>query len=149
MSLMEQINADFKKAMLAHDDFAKTTINGLKSAIKYKEVEKGERAEGLSDDEIQSVVAKEVKSRNDSIEIYKKAGDSERADKEARERDILMAYLPKQLSEDEIKKVIQDIVEASSLTAKDFGRIMGAAKAKIGNGADGATISKVVKEYFN
>lgn len=149
MSLMEQINADFKKAMLAHDDFAKTTINGLKSAIKYKEVEKGERSEGLTDEEIQSVVAKEVKSRNDSIAVYKQAGDEERADKESRERDILVAYLPKQLSEDEIRAVIKDIVEADNLTQKDFGKIMGVAKAKIGNGADGATISKIVKEYFN
>lgn len=148
MSLLDEINADFKQAYLAHDDFTKVTLNGLKSAIKYKEVEKGERTEGLTDAEIQDVVAKEVKSRNDSIAVYKQAGDEERADKEARERDILMKYLPKQLSEDEIKAVINQIVADGGYAQSDFGKIMGAAKAKIGNGADGATIAKLVKEYF-
>ena len=69
MSLREQITADFKQAMLDHDEVKKTTLNGLKSAIRYKEVEKGAGAE-LDDAEIEAVVASQVKSRNDSIAIY-------------------------------------------------------------------------------
>lgn len=146
MTLMEQINADFKAAMLAHDDFTKVTLNGLKSAIKYKEVAQGARDQGLSEQQIQDVVAKEAKSRADAIEAYRQAGDDERADKELRERDILMKYLPKQLSTDEIKAVVADIVSTNKLGAQDFGRIMGLAKAQIGNAAEGSAIAAAVKE---
>lgn len=148
MSLLEQINADFKAAMLAHDDFTKVTLNGLKSAIKYKEVEKGARDQGLSEQDIQDVIAKEAKSRTDAIAIYQQAGDTERADKEARERDILLRYLPKQLDAAELRAKIDQIVTANNLTQRDFGRIMGLAKQEIGNAAEGSAIAAAVKEYF-
>ena len=147
MSLIEQINADFKQAMLAHDELRKVTLNGLKSAIKYKEVAKG-AGSTLTDAEVEAVVAHEVKSRNDSIAIYTQAGDQRRADHEAAERDILVAYLPTQLTADELRAKVAAIIQAGQYESKDFGRIMGQAKSEIGNAADGAAIAAAVKEYF-
>lgn len=147
MSLREQITADFKQAMLDHDEVKKTTLNGLKSAIRYKEVEKGAGAE-LDDAEIEAVVASQVKSRNDSIAIYEQSGETERANKERAERDILMAYLPKQLTDDELKAKVATIIEQGGFTQADFGKIMGKAKAEIGNAAEGGVIAATVKGYF-
>lgn len=147
MSLREQITADFKQAMLDHDEVRKTTLNGLKSAIRYKEVEKGVGAE-LDDTEIEAVVASQVKSRNDSIAIYEQSGETERANKERAERDILMTYLPKQLTDDELKGKIAIIIEQGGFTQADFGKIMGKAKAEIGNAAEGGAIAAAVKGYF-
>lgn len=147
MSLREQITADFKQAMLNHDEVKKTTLNGLKSAIRYKEVEKGAGAE-LDDVEIEAVVASQVKSRNDSIAIYEQSGETERANKERVERDILMAYLPKQLTDDELKAKVVAIIEQGGFTQADFGKIMGKAKAEIGNAAEGGAIAAAVKGYF-
>lgn len=147
MSLREQITADFKQAMLNHDEVKKTTLNGLKSAIRYKEVEKGAGAE-LDDAEIEAVVASQVKSRNDSIAIYEQSGETERANKERAERDILMAYLPKQLTDDELKAKVATIIEQGGFTQADFGKIMGKAKAEIGNAAEGGAIAATVKGYF-
>lgn len=147
MSLREQINADFKAAMLAHDEVKKVTLNGLKSAIKYKEVAKSADAV-LNDTEIEAVVAHEVKSRNDSIALYEQAGDTDRADKEKAERDILSAYLPKQLSADELKAKVAEIITNDGFEQKDFGRIMGECKKQIGNAAEGSAIAAAVKAYF-
>lgn len=147
MSLMERINADFKQAMLAHDEIKKTTLNGLKSAIKYKEVEKG-AGTSLDDTGIEAVIAHEVKSRNDSIAIYEQAGDSDRANKEKAERDILAIYLPKQLTKEELASKIAEIITGGGYNAADFGKVMGLAKKEIGNAADGAAIAAAVKEYF-
>lgn len=147
MSLREQITADFKQAMLNHDEVKKTTLNGLKSAIRYKEVEKGVGAE-LDDTEIEAVVASQVKSRNDSIAIYEQSGETERANKERAERDILMTYLPKQLTDDELKAKVAAIIEQGGFTQADFGKIMGKAKAEIGNAAEGGAIAAAVKGYF-
>lgn len=147
MSLREQITADFKQAMLDHDEVKKTTLNGLKSAIRYKEVEKGVGTE-LDDTEIEAVVASQVKSRNDSIAIYEQSGETERANKERAERDILMAYLPKQLTDDELKAKVVAIIEQGGFTQADFGKIMGKAKAEIGNAAEGGAIAAAVKGYF-
>lgn len=147
MSLIEQINSDFKQAMLNHDEVRKTTLNGLKSAIKYREVEKG-AGSVLDDQEIEAVIAREVKSRNDAIEVYRQAGDNERADKEVAERDILMVYLPKQLTADELRAKVAEIIVNGGYEKQDFGRIMGQAKTEIGNAADGAAIAAMVREYF-
>lgn len=147
MGLRERINADFKQAMLNHDEVRKTTLNGLKSAIRYREVDKGGNSV-LDDAGIEDVVAHEVKSRNDSIAVYQQAGDTERANKEAAERDILAAYLPKQLTVDELKDKIAEIIQSDNFTQKDFGKIMGVAKAQIGNAASGSDIATAVKEYF-
>ncbi len=150
MSLIETITADLKTAMLARDEFTTTTLRGLKSAILYEEVEKGKRDEGLTDDEIQAVVAREVKKRDDAMKLYVSAGDQERADKEIAESKILANYLPAQLSDAELKAVIGEVIAKNNYEQKDMGKIIAATKAQVGLGSTGEKIVATLKqEFFN
>lgn len=150
MSLIETITADLKTAMLARDEFATTTLRGLKSAILYEEVEKGKRDEGLTDDEIQAVVAREVKKRDDAMKLYISAGDQERADKEIAESKILANYLPAQLSDAELKAVIGEVIAKNNYEQKDIGKIIAATKAQVGLSSTGEKIVTTLKqEFFN
>ncbi len=146
MSLIEKINADLKEAMLARDEFKTTTLRGLKSAILYEEVAKGKRDEGLSDDEIMAVIQKQVKQRDDAIELYVSAGDKEREQKEAAEREILAVYLPKPLSDDDLREVVERVIATGGFGAKDMGRAIGDVKKEVGAAADGGRIAAMVKE---
>ena len=148
MSLIEEINADLKTAMLARDEFATTTLRGLKSAILYEEVAKNKRDAGLSDDEILAVVAKQVKQRDDAIAIYAGAGDREREQNEAAEREILAKYLPAPLGDENLREVAARIITAGGFTAKDLGRAIGDIKKEVGASADGARIAAVAKELL-
>ena len=145
--MKDKIQAKLKEAMLARDTFLTDVLKGLKSAILYEEVAKGKREEGLSEDEVISVVSREVKKRNDSVELYAQAGNQELADKEKAECEILMQFLPEQMSEDEIVKLIEEVItEINPDGMKDMGRVIGAVKVKAGATADGAVIAKIVKE---
>lgn len=148
MSLIEKITADLKTAMLARDEFTTTTLRGLKSAILYEEVDKGKRDQGLTDEEVQAVVAREVKKRDDALKIYVSAGDTERAEKENREYSILMHYLPKQLSYEELKTIIGNIISENNYEQKDMGKIIGATKSKVGLSANGEMIINTLKQEF-
>ncbi len=150
MSLIEKITADLKAAMLARDEFTTMTLRGLKSAILYEEVEKGKRDEGLTDEEIQVVVAREVKKRDDAAKLYVSAGEQDRADKEVKENEILAVYLPTQLSSDELRTVIGNIIAENNFEQKDMGKIIAATKAKVGLAASGEKIVTTLKqEFFN
>lgn len=148
MSLIEKITADLKTAMLARDEFTTMTLRGLKSAILYEEVAKGKRETGLTEEEILDVIAKEAKKRDDALKIYVKAGEKERADKEDREWKILMAYLPEQISPEDLKKIIGEIIATNNYEQKDMGKIIGAVKAKVGLSATGEKIVNVLKQEF-
>ena len=145
MSLIEKINADLKAAMLARDEFKTTTLRGLKSAILYEEVAKGKRDEGLNDDEILAVVAKQVKQRDDAITLYVSAGDKEREQKEAAEREILAVYLPKPLTDDELRGIVERVITTGGFGIKDMGRAIGDVKKEVGAAADGGRIAAMVK----
>ena len=150
MSLIEKITADLKAAMLARDEFTTMTLRGLKSAILYEEVENGKRDEGLTDEEIQVVVAREVKKRDDAAKLYVSAGEQDRADKEVKENEILAVYLPTQLSSDELRTVIGNIIAENNFEQKDMGKIIAATKAKVGLAASGEKIVTTLKqEFFN
>ena len=148
MSLIDQINADLKTAMLARDEFTTMTLRGLKSAIGYEEVAKGKRDEGLAEDEVLAVISKQVKQRDDSIAAYTEAGDSERAGKETKEREILTRYLPTPLSDEELREIIEKIIAGGGFTIKDMGRVIGDVKKEVGAKADGGRIAAIVKELL-
>ena len=146
--LKDSLNADVKAAMLARDSEKVEILNGLKSAILYAEVAAGKREEGLNDQEVIAVLQKESKKRQDSIDLYEKAGDTERAAKERSEKALIDAYLPEQLSEEEVENLIDDTMQElqiTDITPKDMGRIIGAVKAKAGPEVDGASLAKLVK----
>lgn len=146
-ALKERINADLKSAMLARDEVKVQTLQGVKSAILYEEVAKKVRETGLEESQIEQVIAREAKKRDEAAELFEKGGNTESAAKERLEKEILSVYLPAQMTEAEILAVVQETVAAMKPEGpKDMGRVIGAVKAAVGNTADGAVIAKLVKE---
>jgi len=147
MSLKERIDADLKTALLARRSEEVTTLRGLKAAILSEEVAKGEREKGLPDAEIEKVIAREIKKRRESVEIYQQNGRQELADGELMEMEILGRYLPEQLTEEQIVGKIDAVL--SSLPegqATNMGVVMGALKGELGNSADMGVVSKLLRE---
>lgn len=144
MTIKEQIMADMKAAMKAHDAGRLGAIRLLMAAIKQKEVD--ERIQ-CADADIISIIAKLVKQRHDSIEQYTAANRQDLADKEQAEIDVLSAYLPKPLSEEEIVAIIDEAIAstgASGMAA--MGKVMGAVKPKLTGRADMGKVSALIKQ---
>lgn len=149
MGLKSRISDDLKAALLSGDRFAGETLRGLKAAILNEEVAQGKRDEGLTDEAIEKIVAREVKKRNESAALYEANDRAESAADERREADILKVYLPVQIDENALRSEIQAIIAATGASSMaDMGKTIGAAKAKFGNTADGAMVAKIVKELL-
>lgn len=150
MGLKDKINNDLKAALLGGDRFAGEVLRGLKAVILNEEVAQGKRDEGLDDEIIEQLIAREVKKRNESALIYDNASRPELANNERAELKIISNYLPDQLSEDDIKIVIsRAIKELGVNNSSGFGQVIGAVKKELGNAADGALIAKLIKEALN
>ncbi len=146
-TLKDRINADLKSAMLARDEVKTQTLQGLKAAILNEEVAKRVRDTGLDESAIEQIVAREAKKRDEAAELFDKGGNTASAEKERIEKAILGAYLPEQIGETELLRVIQEVIgELKPEGPKDMGRVIGAVKAKVGNTADGGLVAKLVKE---
>ena len=144
--LKEQINADLKTAMLARNTFETTVLRGLKASILDEEVKLGKREEGLNNNEIETLVAREVKKRKEAASLL----DEERSKDELKEAEILSKYLPEMASEDEIRSAVKtEISSMEEASIKQMGTIIGKMKTKFGNSADGAVLAKIVKEELN
>lgn len=147
MKLTERIAANFKDAMLARDSFKTELLSGLKAAILNEEVAKGARDTGLSEEAIVQLIAREAKKRDEAAGLFEQGGNLESASKERREAEVLKTYLPEQMSEEEVKALVETVIaEEKPEGMKDMGRVIGAVKAKAGNSADGALVAKLVKE---
>lgn len=144
MLSLKQIEQDLITAMKAKDQIAVDVLRGLKTRIQNEKVSK--MVEELSADEILSLVRSEVKRRKEAAEAFGAGGNNQSKDKELKEAEILTRYLPPQMSEEEIGKLAEEVIAAGSFAAADFGKAMGALKAKVGNSADGAVVAKVLKE---
>ncbi len=147
LTLKEQIQNDMKTALLGGNRFKGDVLRNLKAAILDGEIAAGKRDTGLEDSEIEKIIAKEVKKRHESALIYEQNSREESANLEREEAEVLMQYLPAQLSEAEIKVVVDtEIEKLAAVDGKMMGQVIGAVKAKLGNTADGATIAKLVKQ---
>lgn len=145
--LKQQLEQDLKTALLAGDKDRVTILRGLKSVILYAEVAKGSREQGLSDEDILTLFAKEAKKRQESADLYIKGNRPEKADAELVEKAVIETYLPKQLTDEELKKIVDDIVSAfDSPTPQLMGQIIGKVKQATEGRADGARIAQLVKE---
>ncbi len=151
MSLKQTINDDLKAALKGGDRFVKQTLNSLRAAILNQEIAAGKREQGLNDAEIEQLITKEVKKRQDAKQIYAKNNRQELADNEQAEIDVLQKYLPEQLSEDEINQLIDQVIADNSLekTAQNMGKIIGLVKKQTGASADGALVAKLVSAKIN
>jgi uncharacterized protein YqeY len=147
MALNQRIADDLKAALLGGDRFVADTLRGLRAAVLNEEVALGKRDTGLDDMAIEQIVAKEIKKRNESAAIYEQNQREDAADLERREADVLGRYLPEQLSEAELKTVVDaKVAELNATDVKMMGQVIGAVKQEVGNTADGAMIARLVKE---
>ena len=150
MALKDKIQDDTKAALLGGDRFVADTLRNLKAAILNEEVAQGKRDEGLSDEEIEKIIAREVKKRNESIAIYEQNGRPELAETERKEAEILSGYLPEQIDEDKLREIVKDkITELGVSGPQAMGQVIGAVKQQVGNSADGALVARIVKETLN
>lgn len=145
--LKQQLEQDLKTALLAGDKDRVITLRGLKSVILYAEVAKGSREEGLSDEDILTLFGKEAKKRQESADLYVKGDRQEKADAELAEKAIIEAYLPQQLSDEELAQIVDEIVSSfESPTPQLMGQIIGKVKQATEGRADGSRIAQLVKE---
>lgn len=143
MSLKEQIQQDFIEAMKARQEDRKTALSMLKAAILRWETD-GEKKEA-NDEAILTIIQREVKQRKDAAEGFRSGGKEDMALKEDAEMKVLMAYMPEQMSEEEVRAVIGETLSAAGITAKaDMGKAMGLVMGKLKGKADGGMINKVV-----
>jgi uncharacterized protein YqeY len=149
MTLPERIDSDLKEAMRAKDAAKVGVLRMLKSALKYSAIEKSGPAGQLDDGEAVQVIRKQVKQRHDSIESFEKGGRPELAAKEKDELRILQAYLPQQLSADELAKLVREAIQDVGATSKaQMGAVMKALQAKVSGRADGKTLSQEVQRQL-
>jgi uncharacterized protein YqeY len=148
--MQDQIERDLKTALLAGDKPKAETLRGLKSALLTEAIAQNARDSGLSDEQIQKILARESKKRQEAADLYQQGGSPERAGAELAEKTIIDAYLPEQLSEADVSKIVDEqIAAAGQPTMQDMGRIIGAVKAKTAGQADGGLIARLVKEKLN
>lgn len=147
MALKSQLDNDLKAALLGGDRFRVDVLRGLKAVILNEEVVQGKRDTGLDDTTIEQLIAREVKKRFDSVAQYTDAGRPELAEAEEAEARVLQAYLPEQLSEEDVQKTINEVIAELGVSGPQaMGQVIGAVKGKLGNMADGATIARLVKQ---
>jgi uncharacterized protein YqeY len=148
--LKARIDRDLKKALLAGDKALAMTLRGLKSVILYAEVAKGSREEGLGDEEIVALLSKESKKRQESADLYVKGGNDEKAAAELAEKKIIESYLPSQLSDQELSRLIDEaIAEFGDSGPSAIGKVIGSVKQKSAGQADGGRIAGLVKQRLN
>lgn len=146
MSLKEQLTNDLKESMKNKEQVKKSVVTLIRAAIKQKEVD--ERVE-LDDNAVMDIVSKQLKQRKDALEEFKKAGRDDLISQTEEEIKILLQYLPKQLSDDELRDYIKKAVEQVNATSiKDMGKIMGILMPQVKGKADGKRINNLVSEFF-
>lgn len=148
MALRQQIDADIKQAMLARDQDKLRTLRAIKSLILLEATKEGAADELKPEEEIR-ILTKAVKQRKDSADIYRQQGREDLLKTEETEIAIIENYLPKQLSEDEVRSRLQDIIARVGASApSDMGKVMGVATKELAGLAEGKTISALVKQLL-
>ena len=151
MSLKQKIESRLNEALKAKDKNTYPTLRLIVSAIKDAEIagrSKGQKE--VADSDVTSILKKMIKQRNESCEVYKKAGRKELLESETKEIEVISIFLPKQLSEEETKKICQEIVKTVGATSmKDMGKVMGALKSKHADTVDFSKVSLIIKELLN
>lgn len=146
MSIKEQIDADLKAALLGGDKTLAMTLRGIKAVILNEEVAQGKRESGLPDEEVVRLLQREAKKRQESADLYGQGGNAEKQQAELAEKEVIAQYLPEQLSEEDIAKLVDAAIAEIGNEQQNMGRIIGAVKQKAGGSSDGALIAKIVKE---
>jgi uncharacterized protein YqeY len=151
MSLKDRISEDIKTAMKAKEKIRLETVRSIKKVILEKESSlRAQGQDALTENQELDILSQLAKQRRDSIEQYRKAGRDDLADQEFQELAIIEEYLPKQLSDEEVVTIIDEVIASTGATSvKDMGKVMGAAMQQLKGRADGQKIQAIVKEKLN
>ena len=146
-NILDKINQDLVNAQKSKDTVTVSTLRLLLADVKNAQIEKGSE---LTDEEIINQIQRNTKNRKESIDAYNQANRSDLVKKETQELGVLQKYLPKQLSQDEIGKIVDEIIsESGASSAGDVGKVMGQVMAKVSNRADGSMVSEIVKNKLS
>ena len=150
MSLKNQIEEKLNQALKKKDKNTYPTLRLVVSAIKDAEIaNRSKEKKDISDSDITAILKKMIKQRNESCEVYKKAGRTELLDNETKEINVINAFLPKQLNDEETKKICEEAIKSVGATSmKDMGKIMGVLKSKHADTLDFSKVSSVIKELL-
>ena len=145
--MLEKLDKDYIEAMKNKDKDRLTVIRMVKASLKQEEID---HKKEINEDLLIDVVNKQIKMRKDSIVEFEKGSREDLIKKTQEEIDILMAYLPEQLSKEEIENIIEEVIEeVKPESMKDMGKVMGPLQAKLKGKADMAEVSKIIKEKLN
>jgi len=146
MNLNERLNEDMKQAMKDKDKFRLSVVRMMRASIKNVEIDEKRT---LSDEEVINILQREVKQRKDSLQEFVKAGRDDLAADVQAEIAIISEYLPQQLSEEEIKAVVQQTIQEVGASSKaDMGKVMGALMPKVKGRADGRLVNQIVQQFL-
>ena len=146
----QQLRDELRVAMLARDTEKTSVLRMIISAIQYYEINKGGAGYEATDEDVLSVIAREVKQRRESIEQFQNANRQDLVDKETKELEILKVYLPEQMSEEEIRQLVQEsITQTGASSIQDIGKVMGNLMPKLKGKADGNLVNKLVRESLS
>lgn len=144
-----ELKEELKKSMLAKDTEKTSVLRMVISALGYYEIEKGGAGYEASEEDVESVLQKQVKQRRDSVEQFQAGNRADLVEKESKEIAMLEVYLPAQMGEDEVRKLVKEAVAQTGATsAADMGKVMGALMPKTKGKADGGLVSKLVREQL-
>jgi len=148
MSLLKQIDQDLIKALKGGDREAATTLRGLKSDMKYYQIEK--KLKELTDEEILVVLSSAAKRRKDSIEQFQSGGRDDLVAKETRELEVIKVYLPEEMPEAEVEALVKEaIAESGAASQADLGKVMKILMPKVKGKADGKLVNQIVKRLLS
>jgi len=150
MSLKNQIEEKLNQALKKKDKNTYPTLRLVVSAIKDAEIaNRSKEKKDISDSDITAILKKMIKQRNESCELYKKAGRTELLENEKKEIDVINAFLPKQLNDEETKKICEEAIKSAGADSmKDMGKVMGVLKSKHADTLDFSKVSSVIKELL-
>jgi hypothetical protein len=147
MGLEDQIRNDMNGALKSGQ---KEKLSTLRTALSQIKDERINKRKDLTEEDVIGVLMRAVKSRKDSIELYRKGGRQDLVDKETAEVELIQSYLPEQMPEDEVKKIIAEIVQSSGASdIKDIGKVMGPAMARLKGKADGKLVQQIARSLLS
>ncbi len=147
MSLKERLQQDWKLAMKSKDNFKSGVISMARAAILQSEKSDGK---ALDDDQVIAVLSKEVKQRKEAIIEFERGNRPDLVDQAEKEIEILLDYLPQQLTEDEIQEIVRTaVIEVGANSIRDMGKVMAVVQPRVKGRADGKIVSQIVKEQLN
>ncbi|MBJ6363103.1 GatB/YqeY domain-containing protein [Paenibacillus sp. GCM10012307] len=146
MNLSERLNDDMKQAMKSQDKFKLSTIRMVRASMKNQEID---FKRPLDDSEVLDILSREIKQRKDSLQEFKKAGRDDLATNLAAEIDIISVYLPQQLTEEEIKVIVQQTIQETGASSKaEMGKVMSALLPQVKGRADGKLVNQLVQQFL-